>query len=122
MVQRRKHKRVDVNLPIFCKFADLDQQKIVSSIGKVSNLSINGMKVMLPIRFPASQSKVMDYFLELPRPYHQIKGKARIIWAYWDDQNQTTSVGMELTALDLLQRRDLETILCELHSERYLEQ
>jgi c-di-GMP-binding flagellar brake protein YcgR len=122
MVQRRKHKRVEVNLPIFCKFADLERQRIVSSVGKVSDLSMHGMKIMLPIRFPASQNKVMDYFLELPRPYHQIKGKARIIWAYWNDLNQTTEVGMELTALDQLQQQDLETILCELSTERYLEQ
>ncbi|NTV51790.1 MAG: PilZ domain-containing protein [Candidatus Firestonebacteria bacterium] len=122
MEQRRKNKRVEVNLPIYCKFADMNHQKIVSSVGKVSNLSLGGMKIMLPIRFPASQTKVMDYFLELPRPYLQIKGKARIVWAFWDDLSQTTEVGMEMTALDSMQRHELETILCELNQENHLVQ
>jgi c-di-GMP-binding flagellar brake protein YcgR len=122
MIQRRKHKRIDVSLPIFCKFSNAGGKKVVSSIGKVENLSLGGMKIKLPLHCPEFQSHIMDYLLELPKPYRQIKGKARIVWAYWNQQNQTTEVGMEMSVLDHTQRDDLETILCELSVERHKDQ
>jgi c-di-GMP-binding flagellar brake protein YcgR len=122
MTQRRKHKRTEVNLPIYCKFADLNKGRTIASIGKVSDLSICGMKVKVPIQLQDNPNSFMDYFLELPKPYRQIRGQARIVWAYWDDQNQTTEIGMEMTTLDSIQRSDLETILGELNSEKFLAQ
>ncbi len=121
-LQRRKHKRVDVNLPIYCKFTNLSHARIVSAAGKVANLSVGGMKVKLPIKVEDSTTKIMDYFLVLPRPYQEIRGKARIVWTYWDDQTKTTEFGMELSSLNQLQQSDLEIILSELSAENYLEQ
>ena len=121
MKQRRKHKRVEVNLPIYCKFADLRKQTMLSSIGQVENISLGGMKIRLPVGFPA-QSKVVDYLLDLPQPYHRIRGQGRIIWTYWDAQAQATNLGIEMSALDQAQQADLETILSELNPEKYFEQ
>ena len=117
MTQRRKHARVDVNIPIVCTIENREEKIIISSLGNVRNLSLGGMRISLPVHLSTLHSEIVDYYLKLPKPFRKIKGNGNIRWAYWDEQDQCTNLGMEIAPLDQSQRLDLEAILSELGPE-----
>jgi c-di-GMP-binding flagellar brake protein YcgR len=115
--QRRRHSRMEVNLPIVCNIIDSKNQLEISSKGKVFNLSLSGMKISLPVNLSEIKPKIVDFFLKLPDPFQKISGNGHIRWVYWDENIQQTTIGMELGPLDSLHQTDIEAILNELSND-----
>jgi len=119
MRQRRKYTRWEVNLPILCKIRNRNNEIIISSVGKVKNICLGGMKVHLPVRLMMLKCRLIEYTLDLPEPFPQIAGKGIIRWGYWDESAWETNFGMEVCALDDEQLFNLENMLIELAGDRH---
>jgi PilZ domain-containing protein len=118
MPQRRKHQRVEVKVPILCNIKTNDKTLLISSVGKVNNICLGGMRVQLPIELVPLKSRMVEYTLELPDPLTPLEGKGIIRWGYWDDASQESHFGMELCSLRDEQLATLESILIELVGDR----
>ncbi|MBN1595436.1 PilZ domain-containing protein [candidate division FCPU426 bacterium] len=114
MMERRKYKRLEVNLPVLCNIIDDDHEILISSSGKVTNISLGGMKIALPIRLLAVKSRLVEYTVDLPEPYVPLSGQGSICWSVWDEENQEMSLGLELGELGEKQFISLESMLVEL--------
>lgn len=110
--QRRRHLRVEVRLPVFCRLTGREGRPL-SLLGKAWDLSLSGMRVSLGGAFePASPT--LDYDLRLPAPFAQLCGNGRIRWVHWEPFSCRTTLGLEFQSLTESQRSDLGTILDEL--------
>jgi len=114
MMHRRKYTRVDVNIPISCRFMDDTQSQNIPVIGSVYNLSLGGMKVSMPLPESSINSNSINYFLNLPSPFSKFSGNGKIKWLYQDQENQCLLLGMEFSSLNEKQYRDIECIVNEL--------
>ena len=103
-------KRVDVDLPIT---VSIDDEQIQSA-GRVSDLSINGMKVTLPLPFGMIEEETLDFNLELPNPFSKIKGRGKVQWKSWDGDNNCMQCGLKLEPMTLKQLSDIDEIVNEL--------
>lgn len=114
MAQRRKNLRLEVSIPVVCKIENINDKVIISSMGKVKNLSIGGMRISLPICLSLFKTRLIEYYLKLPQPFIQIQGRGIVRWAYWDETSQCTTFGVEFSLLESYQKEDVEIILKEL--------
>ncbi len=114
MAQRRKNLRREVNISILCKIENMDDKMIISSMGKVKNISIGGMRISLPICLSLFKTRLIEYYLKLPQPFIHIQGQGTFQWAYWDETSQCTIFGVEFSPLEGYQKEDIEIILKEL--------
>lgn len=103
-------KRVDVDLPISVSLDD----NLVKSNGRVNDISINGMKLSLPLPFGMIEEETINFNLDLPNPFSKIKGRGRVQWKKWDQQNNCIQCGLKLEPMTLKQLEDLDAIVNEL--------
>ncbi len=110
-------KRVKVDLPIKVSIEDQTLRDKVSTHGRVNDLSINGMKLSLPLAFGMIEEKDLDFDLELPNPFAKIKGRGKVQWKQWDEDKNCFQFGLALEPLTLKQLSDLDCIVNELSEE-----
>ena len=118
MPERRKYKRMDVNLPILCNIKNHNNALLISAVGKVDNICLGGMKIHLPIELVPLKSRIVEYTLELPDPLTPLEGEGVIRWGYWDDTARESNFGMELCSLHDEQLAALESVLIKLVGDR----
>jgi hypothetical protein len=112
---KRLNQRVAVELPIVCKLEK--QEKLLEMPGRVDDLSINGMKISFSRPLHAITSKVVDFVLELPRPFSRIKGHGEITWKRWDADKQTTTCGLKLSPMNINHLTELDAIISEIQED-----
>jgi hypothetical protein len=112
---KRLNDRVEVELPI--SFRLDTQAQPFEMLGRVDNLSINGMKISFPNPVHSITSKVIDFVLELPKPFKRIKGNGEIQWKRWDAEKKCTTCGLKLSPLSINHLTDLDTIINEIQDE-----
>lgn len=118
MTRRRKHSRVDVNLPVSCRFNSDKIRKNIYSIGSVSDLSVGGMKVSLPLSGDSLPDASLHYNLQLPSPFSGFSGNGEIKWQLQDERNQRLLFGLSFSSLSEEQQKDLESIISELQEDK----
>jgi c-di-GMP-binding flagellar brake protein YcgR len=123
MSQRRKHDRVNVNLPISCNFlnSSLSQKKLIT-MGNVYNLSMGGMKIGLPCSEESMYSEAMRYFVHFPAPFNKFNGDGKVKWSYRDPNKNLLIFGMEFSNLNEDQRKELEHIIDELDDDNSIKE
>lgn len=118
MIPKRLNDRVEVALPIVCKLEEKNTP--LEMQGHVENLSINGMKISVPLPLAAITSKLMDFVLELPKPFNKIRGHAEIQWKRWDSKKKRTAFGLKLSVLSIKHLIDLDAIVTEIQEDSKL--
>ena len=116
MLKKRLNERVEVDLPVICVL-EPDQIKGQTAPGRISDLSISGMKFSLALPFRALRSKLIDFILDLPAPFGTIKGHGEIQWKRWDANKRCTSCGIKLSPLSLKHLETLDAIVEEVKSD-----
>lgn len=111
MSQKRKNERIHVDLPVNCSLQGTSGERRVK--GRVRNLSICGMQLDLPFLGPELSAKVVDFELELPRPFSRIKGTGEVQWKRWDEGQGTTTCGLKLEPMSLKHLEEIDTIVRE---------
>ncbi len=117
MTRRRKHSRVDVNIPVSCRFSSDKIQKNIFTTGSVSDLSVGGMKVSLPLSGDSLPTASLHYNLQLPAPFSGFSGNGEIKWQLQDKRNQRLLFGLSFSSLSEDQQKDLESIIDELNED-----
>ncbi|MEW6516604.1 MAG: PilZ domain-containing protein [candidate division FCPU426 bacterium] len=111
MDSNRKFQRVNVNLSVACRFPGSSTTR-----GEVSDLSLGGMKVSVPIdQIPSSEE--LWYDIHLPAPFAHLSGSGKVRWQQADPGQQRLWLGMEFVSLSEEQRKDLEHIIGELEED-----
>ncbi len=114
---KKSDKRVQVRLPLSFTYADKNNGRQISSQGLVENISINGMRVNLPLSEEILEHKIIDFNLELPQPFTKIKGQGEIRWKRWDADQNCTTCGLKLEPMTLKQLMDIDTIVGEVSGD-----
>ncbi len=110
-------KRVKVDLPINVSIDDQTLRDKVATKGRVKDLSINGMKLSLPLAFGMINEEHLDFDLDLPNPFSKIKGRGKVQWKQWDEDKNCFQFGLALEPMTLRQLSDLDCIVNELSEE-----
>jgi len=113
MKKQQVEARVSVDLPIRFTYEDPKTQRKISAEGRVHDISINGMRVELPLSSEILEDNPIDFDLELPNPFQKIKGQGEIRWKRWDQDKNRTTCGLKLEPLTLKQLVDLDAIVSE---------
>jgi hypothetical protein len=116
--RRGSDMRIDVDLPVRCVYEDEKQNRKVTLWGRIKDLSINGMKLMLPLSSEIIENQYLDFDLDLPNPFSQIKGHGEIQWKQWDKLKNYTACGLKLEPMTLKQLSELDTIIAEVAETR----
>lgn len=114
MKKNNYEKRVNVDLPITVSVDDKKSKRKISSKGRVSDLSINGMKLALPLPFGMVDENSFDIDLDLPNPFTKIKSHGQVKWKTWNEKDKCVECGLELEPMTLQQLADLDCIVDEL--------
>ncbi|MCK5219523.1 PilZ domain-containing protein [bacterium] len=114
---KKGDKRVQVRIPLSFTYADENNERQISSRGLVENISINGMQVNLPLSKEIFEHNIIDFDLELPKPFSTIKGQGEIRWKRWDADQNCTTCGLKLEPMTLEQLMDIDTIVDEVNSD-----
>lgn len=118
MGAKRLNKRVAVELPIVCKLEK--QAQLLEIQGRVDDLSINGMKISFSSPLQTITSKLVDFILDLPRPFSRIKGHGEIQWQRWDANKQCTTCGLKLAPMNIKHLTELDAIITEIQEDKIL--
>jgi hypothetical protein len=110
--------RVTVDLPITLAVEDETGQNQLYSEGRVNDLSINGMRVHVPLPFGMLEEELLDFNLELPNPFGKIKGTGKVQWKRWDENKNRMICGLKLEPMTLKQLADLDAIVSEVAEEK----
>lgn len=113
----RQEARAQVDLPLLFTYEDKDSNKKITSQGKINDLSINGMKVDLPLSAEIFENNPIDFDIQLPHPFKQIKGQGKIQWKRWDAAKKCTTCGLKLETMTLRQLTDIDIIISEVLDE-----
>jgi hypothetical protein len=120
--QRGSDDRVKVDLPITFTYEDEKTNRKISSRGHIEDMSINGMRVHLPLSSEIIENNHIDFLLELPNPFQQIKGHGKIQWKRWNADKQCTTCGLKLEPMTLSQLSDIDLIINELSEEHKIQE
>ena len=112
MTDKRETKRIDVDLWVTVKLAQKNAPDY-PLLGKLENLSADGMRVSFPFWDDVFNSSNLSFILNLPRPFSIIKGKGEIQWKHWDARRQRTTCGIKIANLDQQHLRELQDIIAE---------
>lgn len=115
MASKRKHSRVALDFSITCTFRDTNNNKVLTSPGKVYDISLGGMRVSVPIPRPMISSSTLDYKINLPEPFDSLTGNGKIKWSDRDDKNGLIMFGMAFSELREDQKQVIESIVEELN-------
>lgn len=107
-------KRVAVQLPVQVSIDNKQENHRLTTQGTVNDLSINGMKISVPLPFGMIDETNFDIDMDLPNPFSKIKGRGKVKWKTWDDKNNCVQCGLELEPMTLKQLADLDCIVDEL--------
>jgi hypothetical protein len=113
MKKQQADERVSVDLPIRFVYEDPKSRRKICAEGRVNDISINGMKIDLPLSSEILENNPIDFDLDLPNPFQQIKGQGEIRWKRWNQEKGCTTCGLKLEPLTLKQLVDLDTIVTE---------
>jgi hypothetical protein len=113
--KKRMNERIAVNLPVTCSLADKKHDH--HAHGKVTDLSISGMQLELPLHFSKVKSKVIDFVLELPHPFSRIKGAGEVQWQRWNSGKQSVTCGLKLAPMSLRHLEELDMIVTEIKED-----
>ena len=116
MKKNRPDQRVEVNFPVVCTLENRRNKKLLSE-AKLSNMSINGMKIDIPLPPNMLKQSIIDIDLNLPQPFAKIRSHGKIKWKKWQKDKKHTSCGVKLEPLTLKQLFDLHTIIDEVSAE-----
>lgn len=94
MTKERRFPRVDIDFPISCTFIDAHTQVVLTSPGQVLNISLGGMRIIVPIPKPMINASSLTYSLTLPEPFSTLTGKGQIKWSDRDDNKEVIVFGM----------------------------
>lgn len=118
MSKQRTEERVTVDFPFLCTVKNHAQPKQwVTLPGKIDDLTINGMKIRVPLPPDMLADDYLDFDLELPKPFAKIRGNGAIQWKRWNAEKQCTTCGVKLEPLTLDQLTDLDVIVNELQMD-----
>jgi c-di-GMP-binding flagellar brake protein YcgR len=115
---RRSDERIHVDLPITFTYENETKQQKISSRGRIQDISLNGMKVELPLSAELIENRFLDFSVELPNPFMHIKGHGQIQWKRWDADRNCTMCGLKLEPMTLKQLSDLDIIISEVTEDR----
>lgn len=107
--------RVKVDLTVACTLPDETANR--EARGKINDLSISGMKIDLPFPPARLRSKLLDFVLDLPKPFSTIRGHGEIKWKRWNAGKGCTTCGLKLSPLSLKQLEEVDAIVSELQED-----
>lgn len=108
MVKKRKFSRFSIDFPITCTFIDNQTKIVLTSPGKVLDISTGGMRITVPIPKPMVNSSKLSYSLTLPEPFSTITGQGHIKWSDRDNDKNIIIFGM---SFDIIRPEDRKMIL-----------
>jgi hypothetical protein len=114
--KNRRNERVNVSIPIQCTIATPQQEKIFTA--EITDMSIEGVRLNIPLGFSKIKSKMLDFILDLPKPFKTIRGNGEIQWKKWNADKKCTTCGLKLSPMRLEQLQDIDTIISEIRSEK----
>ncbi|MEW6515911.1 MAG: PilZ domain-containing protein [candidate division FCPU426 bacterium] len=114
---QRSDERISVDLPITFTYENENLQHKISSRGRIQDISLNGMKVELPLSAELIENHALDFAVELPNPFMQIKGHGKIQWKKWDAERNCTTCGLKLEPMTLKQLSELDIIISEVTAD-----
>ncbi|MCD4814246.1 PilZ domain-containing protein [bacterium] len=112
-MSNQREERVKVDIPIRFTYKDDSSTKKVTSSGRIDDISLNGMRVELPLSAEIIERDHIDFSLELPNPFMKIKGQGKIQWKRWNAEKNCTTCGLKLEPMTLSQLSDLDAIISE---------
>jgi len=115
---RRSDERIHVDLPITFMYENEHRNHKLSSHGRIQDISLNGMKVELPLSAELIENRSLDFAVELPNPFMQIKGHGQIQWKRWDAERNCTTCGLKLEPMTLKQLSELDIIISEITEDQ----
>ncbi|MBN1595583.1 PilZ domain-containing protein [candidate division FCPU426 bacterium] len=118
---RRKHQRLDVNLPVICQFLKAASDPGNHCLwGKAYDVSLGGMRIGLTDPANFIQAQEIHYQVNLPSPFQVFQGNGSIRWVCRDCESQRLFFGVEFTNLNHEQRDDMARIILECQAESRL--
>lgn len=115
---RRSDERIHVDLPITFSYENEHRNHKISSRGRIQDISLNGMKVELPLSAELIENRSLDFAVELPNPFMHIKGHGQIQWKRWDAERNCTTCGLKLEPMTLKQLSELDIIISEIAEDQ----
>jgi c-di-GMP-binding flagellar brake protein YcgR len=109
--QKRKNERVHVDLPVTCNLEGGASRRQLR--GRIKDLSISGIQLDLPLTAQELGTELVDFELDLPRPFSRIKATGEVQWKRWDEGRGATTCGLKLEPLSLKHLQEIDTIVRE---------
>ncbi len=109
----RIEERVYVDLPVTFTYEDEKGIRKICTQGRIQDISLNGMRVELPLSSELIERNRLDFKLDLPNPFVEIKGHGKIQWKRWNDEKNCTTCGLKLEPMTLKQLTDMDIIISE---------
>ncbi len=109
----RSEERVYVDIPMTFTYEDEKGMRKISTRGLIQDISLNGMRVELPLSSELIERNRLDFHLDLPNPFSKIKGHGKIQWKRWNAEKNCTTCGLKLEPMTLKQLTDMDIIISE---------
>jgi hypothetical protein len=98
MTNKRQKERIDVSFPVTVN-TELKNLPSYPVLGRLENLSAEGMRISFPFAEDVLRSRKMSVTLKLPHPFRPIHTQGEIQWKKWDSERQRTTCGIRMAYL-----------------------